>query len=140
MSIKTSAEIAKSSMKWGFIGGLFLLSIYFLILSIANSFEHAIQQFAKMWYWVFLLAIGFGTQIGLYSLIRQSMKQQLKGTTTEVAASGGVSTGSMIACCAHHLTDVLPIMGLSAAAIFLNKYQTLFIIIGVLSNLVGINM
>ena len=46
----------------------------------------------------------------------------------------------MIACCAHHLSDVLPIIGLSAAALFLDRFQTLFIVVGVLSNLIGINM
>ena len=133
-------EIAKKAIKWGFIGGLSLLLLYFAILSIANSFEHAAQQFALMWYWVILLAVGFGVQVGIYSFIRQSMKQKIAGATTEIAASGGVSTGSMIACCAHHLSDVLPIIGLSAAAVFLNKFQTLFIVVGVLSNLIGINM
>ena len=44
----------------------------------------------------------------------------------------------MAACCAHHLSDVLPILGLSGLAAFLARYQTVFIVAGVLSNLVGI--
>lgn len=134
-------KVRIKSIRWGFIGGLSLLLVYFLVLSIANSFEHAIEQFIEMWYWISLLVIGFGIQIGLYSLIRNSLKQKkLTGATAEVATAGGISTGAMIACCAHHLTDVLPIIGLSAAALFLNQFQTLFIVIGVLSNLIGINM
>lgn len=43
----------------------------------------------------------------------------------------------MIACCAHHLTDVLPVVGLAGAAMFLAAYQSLFLLLGVLSNLVG---
>jgi len=138
--IMENNEITKKSVKWAFIGSLSLFIIYFSILSIANSFEHAIDQFIQMWYWVSLLVIGFGIQVGLYSFIRNSMKQKLAGAATEVAASGGISTGSMIACCAHHLSDVLPIIGLSAAALFLDRFQTLFIVVGVLSNLIGINM
>jgi hypothetical protein len=46
----------------------------------------------------------------------------------------------MVACCAHHVTDVLPILGVSAAAVFLNQYQDVFIIVGVLSNLIGITV
>jgi hypothetical protein len=57
-----------------------------------------------------------------------------------VAVAGGVSTTSMVACCAHHVTDVLPILGISAAVVFLNQFQNLFIILGVLSNLIGINL
>ena len=44
----------------------------------------------------------------------------------------------MAACCAHHLTDVLPFVGLAGLAAFLAEYQLLFIIGGVLSNAVGI--
>ncbi len=46
----------------------------------------------------------------------------------------------MAACCAHHLTDVLPNLGLSGLATFLASYQVLFIVIGVLSNVVGITI
>ena len=46
----------------------------------------------------------------------------------------------MVACCAHHLSDILPLLGLSGMAIFLVRYQLFFIIIGVLSNVVGITI
>ena len=57
-----------------------------------------------------------------------------------MATSGDVSAGSMAACCAHHITDVLPLLGLSGLAAFLASYQVLFILIGVLSNVVGITI
>lgn len=127
---------------FGTLAGLALLFVYFLVLTIANSFGHALDQFVQMWYWIALLVVGFGIQVGLYFYIRGIFKlKSMSGTaTTSVAATGGVSATSMVACCAHHLADVLPFIGLSAAAIFLNKYQLLFIIVGVLSNLIGINM
>ncbi|MFQ6119594.1 MAG: hypothetical protein ACE5KE_06885 [Methanosarcinales archaeon] len=125
----------------GIIAGLILLAIYFTILSIANSFSHATEQFIEMWYWISALVIGFGIQVGLYSYIRTSIHtKNMSGATTEVATAGGISTGSMIACCAHHLTDILPILGLSAAFVLLAEYQVFFIILGILSNLVGITM
>ena len=80
------------------------------------------------------LIIGFGIQISLFSYIKSTLKAKASG----VAASGGVSTASMIACCAHHLTDILPIIGLSGAALFLSQYQTFFILVGIFSNIVGI--
>ena len=46
----------------------------------------------------------------------------------------------MAACCAHHLADVLPLLGLSGVAIFLVRYQLFFIVVGVLSNIVGITI
>ena len=119
----------------GFIAGLSLLFLYFLILSLANSFSHAVSQFSEMWYWILILAVGFGAQVGLYTFIREKLKT---APGKVLAASGGISTGSMVACCLHHLADVLPLMGLAAAALFLIKYQIFFLIIGILSNLIGI--
>ncbi len=123
---------------WGIIGAVSLLLAYFAVLTLANSFAHAVEQFLEMWYWFALLVVGFGIQVGLYAFIRQSQWGAASGKVA--AAAGGISTTSMVACCAHHVTDVLPLIGLSAAAIFLNKYQTLFIVVGVLSNLIGINI
>ncbi|GFP26845.1 hypothetical protein HKBW3S43_00875 [Candidatus Hakubella thermalkaliphila] len=124
----------------GAIGATGLLIIYFGILTWVNSFSHALEQFSEMWYWISILVVGFGIQLGLYSYIRFSIRKKVTGATAEVAAAGGISTGSMIACCAHHITDVLPIIGLSAAAVFLVKYQLPFILLGIFSNLVGITM
>jgi len=46
----------------------------------------------------------------------------------------------MAACCAHHLVDLLPILGLSAAALFLSEYQEQLLIFGILANVIGIAM
>lgn len=125
----------------GLAAGIVLLGLYLSILTLANSFSHALSQFSQLWYWILILVIGFGIQIGLYFYIRESFRsKQMKSPTAVVATSGGASAGSMIACCLHHLVDVLPIMGLAAASLFLIKYQTLFLVIGILSNLIGITI
>ncbi|MBI4285384.1 MAG: hypothetical protein HY670_05745 [Chloroflexi bacterium] len=121
-------------------GGLVLLGIYLGILSLAQGFTHALQQALSMWYWVLALVSGFGIQVGLFSFIRQAMHARRVAATSSVATSGGVSTGSMLACCAHHLSDVLPFLGLSGLAAVLVRFQTFFIIAGVLSNIVGITI
>lgn len=121
----------------GIIASTALAAVYFAILTVVQSFSHAVTQFAGLWYFMVPLIAGFGTQVGLYSYIKQSMKSKLTGASASVVASGGVSTGSMIACCAHHITDVLPLIGLSAAAIFLTKYQTPLILLGIFSSMVG---
>lgn len=130
----------QKSILWGVAGGILLLSIYFIIVSLANSFSHAIEEFVHLWYWITALTVGFGIQVGLYVHVRQTiqMKKEAKHAASAVAAGGGVSTVSMIACCAHHLTDFLPILGLSAAAAFLSTYQLVFILIGIISNILGI--
>src|SRR3990167_1469464 len=121
------------------LGSFSLLTLYFLILIFANSLQHAIQEFLRMWYWVLLLVIGFGLQIGLFIYLKGFIKlRKIMGVSGSIAATGRISAGSMLACCAHHISDVIPIIGISAATIFFNKYQILFIIIGVLSNIIGI--
>lgn len=122
----------------GIAAGLLLVAIFTGIMTLAESFTVALSQAARIWYWIAAMAVGFGVQAGLFSFIRQSLKEL--AISTSVATSGGVSAGSMVACCAHHLTDVLPFLGLSGLAAFLSSYQTLFLAIGVLSNLVGITI
>ncbi len=120
----------------GLIAFVSLIAFYFLVMGLFNPLKLAWLQFKEMWYWILFLALGFGIQIGLFTFIREYHKNKM--ATKTVAASGTMSTGSMIACCAHHLSEVLPIIGLSALAIFLDRYQIPFILLGVFSNLVGI--
>ncbi|MBR9680394.1 MAG: hypothetical protein GOU98_01055 [Candidatus Altiarchaeota archaeon] len=118
--------------------GIALLLFYFGTLTLSNSFEYAVSQFTSMWYWIIALSFGFGIQAYLYTKINTHIKDN-KGKV-EMATSGGVSMASMVACCAHRLTDVLPIIGVSAASLFLMKYQTFFLAIGLFSNIFGIFM
>ena len=128
----------KKSIIFGVIAALVLLAIYFTVISILNSFEEALIQFSDIWYWIILLSAGFGTQVGLFLHIKFFSRIKTKGLTAEVAATGGMSTVSMIACCAHYLVGVLPLLGLSAAAMFLVEYQISFLLVGIFSNLLGI--
>lgn len=122
----------------GMSGALGLLIIYVVTLTLVNSPDYLFEQLRGLWYWIVILTGGFGTQLGLYSYIKYHLHRKVSGTGAEVATSGGISTASMIACCAHRIVDFLPIIGLSAAALFLVKYQLPFIIMGIFSNLVGI--
>ena len=44
----------------------------------------------------------------------------------------------MLACCAHHLADVLPIVGVAGAAVFLNTYKTPLLWFSIAMNLAGV--
>ena len=121
----------------GFSAALLLLFLYFSVLSLAESFYHAYSQFLEMWYWILILAAGFGTQVGLFVFIKE---KQIVVSGKTMAASGSISTGAMITCCLHHVTDVLALMGLAAVAVFLTQYQLWFITLGILSNIIGITI
>jgi hypothetical protein len=115
-----------------------MFALFFTITALAESVAYAWVQFIRMWYWIVLLAAGFGIQIALHVHIREQLRQRQAQAAAGVAASGGVSTFAMLACCAHRVTDVLPFLGASAAAVFLVQYQTPFLVLGVFSNLLGI--
>ena len=123
----------------GVLAGVILLTLYFGILTLSQGLEHTIDQSARLWYLLLALTVGFGLQVALFDFIRRSFKQRRLATAT-VTASGSVSAGSMAACCAHHLSDFLPLFGLSGLAAFLADYQVFFIVIGVMANLIGITV
>lgn len=113
--------------------GLFLFYLLTMRL-LAGSWDAAWWQFRELRYLMTPLIAGFGVQIGLFSYIKF-----LSSNTANkmVAASSATSTVSMIACCAHHLTDIVPILGLSALSLWLVSFQKPLLILGILSNLAG---
>jgi len=126
---------------FGLTGTAILLIIFFGVVTLANgSLASAMQEFQRLWYWVLLLAAGFGFQLGLFFHIKNTIREKMTGATAEVAASGTITTGSMVACCSHGLVNLLPMLGLSAAAAFLAHYQLPLILLGVFSNIVGITI
>lgn len=128
----------RRAFAWAAVAGVGLLAVYGLVLGVANSFEHAVSEFVRLWPWMTALTAGFAGQLGLFAYARTAARQRGETSARGVAASGGTSAAAMVACCAHHLTDVLPLVGLTGAAFFLAAYQSLFLLLGVLSNLVGI--
>ncbi len=124
----------------GVTAGVLLLMFYAGVIILAQGAQHLLEQTARLWYWLVALAAGFGIQAGLFSFIRQALRERRASATASVAASGSVSAGSMVACCAHHLGDILPLIGVAGLSAFLVRYQSFFIILGVLSNIVGITI
>ena len=115
-----------------------LVALYVLLVSWAQGLDHALELMWDDRLFVGLISTGFGTQVGLFSymlllrgdLAAQSVALTGAGTTT--------SSVAMLACCAHHLTDVLPIIGLSGLAVFLVDFRALLMVVGLATNAIGI--
>src|SRR3989344_2414018 len=118
---------------YGLLAGLGLLIFYLSVVSIFQGIKFAFLNLRSLWYLILPLTIGFGIQIGLYFSIKHTA--QLTGT---VAGTGTLSGGSMIACCSHFLLQIIPLAGASVLATFLARYQKWFLIIGIISNIIGI--
>lgn len=124
------------------IAGILLLSgLYFGIVSWAESPEHAVQLFWDERWIIIPIILGFGVQAALYTILKKRLFIPVSSTGPSgamIGAGGATSTVAMVACCAHHVTDVLPILGLTAAATFLAEYQTAFMLVGLGTTLAGI--
>ncbi len=116
---------------------LLIFLFYFGIITFANSFSHAILQFSRDWYWIIALSAGLGLQVFLHFKLKHELSKKAL-TAKGLAATSGVSGAAMLACCAHHISDALPFLGLAFFAGFFYEYRDLFLLFGVLSNFVGI--
>jgi hypothetical protein len=125
----------------GLAGSIFLTAVYFGIVSWAESPQHAIELFWEDRLIVVPIILGFGVQMGLYTMLKKRLFVPVASVGPSGAltgAGGATSTAAMVACCAHHVTDVLPILGLTAAATFLAEYRTLFMLVGLGTTILGI--
>ena len=135
--LRPSLPIAPRSIAIGLVGAGALLGLYLGIISLAQGVEHALEQFTTDAVFVSLIAAGFGTQIALFAELR-TVDRLHRASAAVTAAGTGTSTAAMLACCAHHLVDLLPLVGLSAAAVFLNAYKTPLFLVGIGMNIIGI--
>lgn len=129
-------------LKAALAGSFGLMAFYFLLLwVITQSISHPWNQFLTYQPWMSLLILGFGIQIGLYWLMRKGIRFSLANKSTAQLAtrtSTAVSGTAMVACCAHHVADLVPVLGVSGVALFFTEYQQELLILGVVSNILGI--
>jgi len=125
----------------GLVAGACLSLLYFAIVSWAESPRHALEQFWTDRWIVLPIVVGFGLQSALYTILKKRLYLPVASPDPSGAlmgAGGTTSTAAMIACCAHHVSDVLPLVGLTAASAFLAQYRTTFMLVGLATTLTGI--
>ena len=99
-----------------------MAAFYFGTLSIlGGGWGFAWRQFGQFWYLIAPIIITFAFQVYL--------------STKTTWVSGPTSAISMAACCAHHVADLIPLVGLVSAASFLVKYQIPAMVFALLLNL-----
>ena len=127
----------------GALASLGLAVVYLGIVSWAENPRHALDLFWQDRWIVLPILVGFGVQAGLYTILKLRLYSPFTNAGPSgplMGASGTTSTAAMVACCAHHVTDVLPILGLTAAATFLAQYRTAFMLVGLGTTLAGIGV
>lgn len=87
-----------------------MTAFYFGTLTwLGGGWGFAWRQFSQYWYLVVPIIVTFAAQVYL--------------SARSAWASGPTSVVSMAACCAHHVADLIPLVGLVSAASFLVRYQ-----------------
>ena len=123
------------------LGAALIAGVYLGLLGWAQGWAYASAQLARDRWYVVPIVLGFGIQSGLYSILRFRLFVPAASAGRAgalIGTSGATSTTAMVACCIHHVTEIFPVLGLSAAAAFLARYQRPFMLAGLGMNLIGI--
>ncbi len=137
--MKNKRNVFIRASLWGTGATLALILFYLLLVGLVESWAHARELLLDDAFFVGAISLGFGIQIGLFSYVKQVQKLFKSGSITAITASGtGTSTVSMVACCLHHLGDVLPLIGLSGLTLFFEQYRYPMMWVGIMANVAGI--
>ena len=130
-------SIVKDSSVKGLLATFALLIIYFTIVTLISGWAFAQSQFREFWFFIITLAIGFGIQIGLFTYLKNAIKQNTSPRV--LAISGTTSTVAMVSCCTHYLVNILPILGAVGIITVISSYQVQLFWVGLIFNLLGIS-
>jgi cation transport ATPase len=141
--LKPSTKVISSML--GVLAAFAIVGIYLGMNTLTADWYFAKIQFSEYRWWIIALAIGLGIQVTLFALFKARLRRtKSKVAVSSMAASGGMSTVAMMACCSHYLAVIVPTLGipfLSAAAVAqIAEYQSYFFLAGVLSCLTGIGL
>ncbi|GAB4585626.1 hypothetical protein [Nocardia sp. IFM 10818] len=129
--------MSPGSLRGGVVGAAVLGAFYGVVVGWVGGVEHLGQQAVADWPWLLAILAGFGTQIALFLELRRRrrLQQAMRATAGTGAAASAVG---MVACCAHHIADLAPVIGASGAAVFLTEFRVPIMSAGIAVNAVGV--
>jgi Co/Zn/Cd efflux system component len=136
-------QIIKRLLKNPFIFGASVgILVVIFNISIASLGEGSIKKgfevFLTNGIFVYLIPLAVSIQMGLFRHHRNITTGNIAGSEKMGMAGSATSSLTMVACCLHHVSDILPSVGLIlAASSFLIQYKDTIIIIGLLANVAG---
>lgn len=133
-----SPGVGPRSVRWGVTAAAALAAFYALVVGLASgSVDHLLEQARRDWYLLTAIVVGFGVQVALVVELRRRHRLS-HGALAAGGTGGGASAVGMVACCAHHLADLVPVLGATGAAAFLLDWRVPFMVAGIAINALGI--
>ena len=139
MSGTSIKSLLKNPYVFGASIGILVILFNISIASIAEgSLEKGYQVFLTNGIFVYLIPLAVGVQMALFRYHRNITTGNAGGSEKMGMAGSATSSLTMVACCLHHVSDLLPTVGfILAASSFLIQYKDAIIIIGLLANMAG---
>lgn len=126
-----------NAVRAGVLAGAVLGLFYALVVGGVGGLEHLVRQSVEDWPWLVVILVGFGTQVGLFVELRRR-KRLLADVRAATGTGTSASAVGMVACCAHHVADLAPIIGASGLAVFLTDYRFPIMTAGIGVNALGV--
>ena len=140
MPIKHIKNLLKNPFIFGATIGILVVIFNISIASLAEgSLKSGYSAFLSNGIFVYLIPLAVGIQMGLFRHHRNMTAEKNLCGSEKVGITGSVTSSlTMLACCLHHVSDLLPTVGfILATSSFLIQYRDTIIIIGLLANVAG---
>jgi len=137
--LKGIQKFFKNPFVFGAGIGILVILFNISVASLAEgSIENGYQIFLTNGIFVYLIPIAVGIQMGLFRYHRNITTVKTGGSEKMGMAGSATSSLTMVACCLHHVSDLLPAVGfILATSSFLIEYKDAIITIGLLANMIG---
>jgi len=120
--------------------GMLVVIFNISIASLAEgSLKSGYSAFLSNGLFVYLIPLAVGVQMGLFRHHRNMTAEKKLCGSEKVGITGSVTSSlTMLACCLHHVSDLLPTVGfILATSSFLIQYRDAIISLGLLANVAG---
>lgn len=138
--IQSIKSLLKNPFVFGACIGILVILFNISVASLAEgSLKSGYSVFLDNGIFVYLIPLAVGVQMGLFRYHRNlTAEKKLCGSEKVGVAGSATSSLTMIACCLHHVSDLLPTVGfIVATSAFLIQYKNIIFIIGLSANAAG---
>ena len=132
--------MSSRSLRAGLVGLAGVALFYGVVVGLASgSLEHLLDQVRTDWWLLAPIMSGFGVQVALLAELR-ARHHAATLAAGATSAGAGASAAGMVACCAHHLAELLPFLGIAGVATTLTAWRTELMLVGLAVNVVAITI